>query len=816
MCSLCVATQFVSYHYSLTLTPYYKSTNEANKTDSAVAMGTPIETITSATRMLAANVTSPVVLICGEENRLNFYQFGSANFPFDVIQSTLNLLRNSIMNSSANHDDPGPIDILNEEDEADDDYEKIANILNDYDFEDELQHIDVPKDTNSTSESIESILNSVINNTAAFLEGFEEDDLDAAQAPQHEHNKSELNTVNDLSDRLTNLQLNSNILLPPAKQEIQKAIPDLATTQLLRANDLVFNTRYGLLICSGCHIGLPLSSAAPHLSSGFYWGWDEAKETTGTIPAAHRRLFMIYFFIDSEGGYHSIHHIPPLIAKHQYCMRLRGFREINVAIEKAELSGWISIATDFVDTYLASFGDSPFSIIRLWMHALSVVAKSTPRPNLIWWKGDTMLMAGNDILFSEYRQKTYKQLLQLENFILDKVLLGTYTMEEAETQFNLKNLMETGDEKTPGHGVIADTTTPLMNNTESDIFFQQLFKEKKLGFQQSKSGGIDIDYGECAIWLGAIDQAFWTLVALCHITVIAGRGTEWLTISPTNNKNGPKGVVYDPGAQTAAFNAAYHKGLNIQGVNKHNRRYMPYEIFRLLYLLIRVVRPTELLVLMRTVIPEQEKSVTIQAYQTHIFASLGRAWTSSDISRALQIFFKNVLNLSIGLHDYRHMVIAIQRKHMKLKAISPSPMEEGLSQLRGHQKVVGDSHYAREIHLGSCDPDHREVALSLARQYHRIMGFATGFDDELPEESQKQRAEFCYQPPSASNAIHPIVKKIKGKKRQSASVEDLPASDPPPTPHKVTVQAKVQAKAIAPEGIRRSQREKKPTQKFGL
>ncbi len=118
------------------------------------------------------------------------------------------------------------------------------------------------------------------------------------------------------------------------------------------------------------------------------------------------------------------------------------------------------------------------------MHGLSVLAKNTPRPNLMWWRGDVMLMFGREIAFTQYCQRTYKQFLELESLILNQVLHNFYTMEEAETVFGIKNLKDHGDEKTPGYGVVADTSNPLMRTAESDKLFSRMFEAKKLDWSR--------------------------------------------------------------------------------------------------------------------------------------------------------------------------------------------------------------------------------------------------------------------------------------------------------------------------------------------
>lgn len=474
---------------------------------------------------------------------------------------------------------------------------------------------------------------------------------------------------------------------------------------------------------------------------------------------------------------------------------------------------YLSAAQNFSETYLADFGDAPFSIMRFWMHGMSILAKNTPRPNLVWWRGDDILLFGREISFTEYRKKTYQKVLQLEKFILDEVMFGLYTMEEAEQIFNIKNIEDTGDETTPGYGVIANTAHPLMRTHQSDLFFQRLYEEKKLGIAPRTGGGFDVIPWEGVQWLAAIHTAFGMLVPACHILCIAGRGTEWVTISPTNNSDGPKGVVYDPGAKTGAFNAAYHKGLNIQGVLKHNRRYIPYEIFRLLYLLLRVVRPTELIVLFNTIIPAARKPDTFKAYHNHVFALLGKAWRSTDITRSLKGWFKNVVDIPMGLHDYRHLVIAIQRKYMRFRIQAPSPLEEKTNGLRGHKKVVGDSHYARATFLGSCSMEDRDLALEAGTEYHRVMGFATGFEDQLPLEAMKIREDFSYE----KLTIHvPVIPKQRVSKPEGKTPhQSLPPAEAKTGKSREEVEAILQGARDEPvQVLRRSTREKKNTPKY--
>jgi hypothetical protein len=50
--------------------------------------------------------------------------------------------------------------------------------------------------------------------------------------------------------------------------------------------------------------------------------------------------FIIFSFIAPNGTYHQIHRLPPMLAAHQYCIRLRGLNVINKAIVANNMKDW--------------------------------------------------------------------------------------------------------------------------------------------------------------------------------------------------------------------------------------------------------------------------------------------------------------------------------------------------------------------------------------------------------------------------------------------------------------------------------------------
>ena len=88
------------------------------------------------------------------------------------------------------------------------------------------------------------------------------------------------------------------------------------------------------------------------------------------------------------------------------------------------------------------------------------------------------------------------------------------------------------------------------------------------------------------------------LQPLAYVTQgIPGRGTEESFFSPTNTKTTRRHVFFEPTVGTGGFSTNYDKGVNIIGTFKHIFRILPFWIFLVLYVLIRLIQPIELSVL---------------------------------------------------------------------------------------------------------------------------------------------------------------------------------------------------------------------------
>jgi hypothetical protein len=119
--------------------------------------------------------------------------------------------------------------------------------------------------------------------------------------------------------------------------------------------------------------------------------------------------------------------------------------------------------------------------------------------------------------------------------------------------------------------------------------------------------------------------------------------------------------VFEKQAGTGGFRSGYQKDSHITGDHKHILCLVPYVVFWLLYILIRVLRPIELLVIQDIYISADKQQQTFDAYSQQIFASMGRGWDDNMMRKALEKFFEKGLGVQMGVRVFRHFAVAVQR-----------------------------------------------------------------------------------------------------------------------------------------------------------
>jgi hypothetical protein len=136
---------------------------------------------------------------------------------------------------------------------------------------------------------------------------------------------------------------------------------------------------------------------------------------------------------------------------------------------------------------------------------------------------------------------------------------------------------------------------------------------KFFGLDLNSTGDLIFNRAAALRWLSDIHVVMMNIFSLCHITTICGRGTEAEALNLTNTHHGQRNVVFDgaAGTGTGVFDTDYHKGQPITGKAKHLLRHISYEVFRSLYILVRISWPVKLLIACSVIATKPKQEIRI-------------------------------------------------------------------------------------------------------------------------------------------------------------------------------------------------------------
>jgi len=368
-----------------------------------------------------------------------------------------------------------------------------------------------------------------------------------------------------------------------------------------------------------------------------------------------------------------------------------------------------------------------------------------PRAVSVWWKGNVVEVGEVQIDFGQYKAFLCQILDHLEQHIVQEVLFGVYTLADLEGLYNISNLKELSPEDdVVGNGILLDVRNGMLQNPASTAFFLSLQRRHLLGISVTKQGSVQFGLKECLQWLNNIDKAVSLLMPLCHVlSGPPGRMTEQAALRATNTESTTRALVFEQQAGTGGFRSGYHKGAHITGNHKDILRLVPYRVWVLLYTLIRIVRPLELLVLSDFCVPQHKRQETFDAYSQCIFTSMGKGWDERRMSVALERFFKMGLDVKVGVRLFRHFAVAIQRhfRQTNYGIYDTEPDERRLALIAdlmaGHTTTVAEQHYAREssVVVGQIS---KSDYIRICQDWHALHGLSTRYIESKGEMAAKE------------------------------------------------------------------------------
>jgi hypothetical protein len=210
-----------------------------------------------------------------------------------------------------------------------------------------------------------------------------------------------------------------------------------------------------------------------------------------------------------------------------------------------------------------------------------------------------------------------------------------------------------------------------------------------------------------------------SLLLLVHLTAgQPARGTEIISIRHTNTSFHRKIFIEDG---LVAIVTSYHKGYVCTGSTKIIHRYLPKEVSEMLIYYLWLVHPFE-----------QELKLLVPCRQTtgnpFLWPGEKDSWSSQRLSNVMKQETAAFLGAPIGLQIYRHLAIALSRRHLKgggFKRDFDTDLSARDNQST-HTPWTAGRLYARGMEEA---PGHVEARRSefraVSREWHNFLGFTT-------------------------------------------------------------------------------------------
>lgn len=336
------------------------------------------------------------------------------------------------------------------------------------------------------------------------------------------------------------------------------------------------------------------------------------------------------------------------------------------------------------------------------------------------------MIQGNKITKDAFTEKLREGLDELETFVEETVLFGI-SLDAIGVSCKLHDSMDSGDDTTPDYGPFSSPDSKTLDNPDSDKFFRALVKLGGRSPCHKAGENIEWDHAKSMKWEADIHHALQHLYLQIHCTGgLAGRGTEEALLNYTNEEFGSRRHLRVLKG-TCGFDHNYHKGALVTGMYKNVFRLLPYRVARILFILLRIIRPIQLMALLIFIVPAGKQHVqnATALYKTRIFVSWNKAWTNSLLSSILMAWFKKNLGFPMGLRMYRHFATALQRRYIKyLKHDNPKSIQGFADAQAGRTQKTSFLNYA--IEKNKSIPESRIHDFELVSAYwHEMCGYST-------------------------------------------------------------------------------------------
>ncbi|KAB5588446.1 ATP-dependent DNA helicase tlh1 [Ceratobasidium theobromae] len=352
--------------------------------------------------------------------------------------------------------------------------------------------------------------------------------------------------------------------------------------------------------------------------------------------------------------------------------------------------------------FLSRQSHTPFAHVCVASsHATHYSSTMLSMPKINWTGPSTVSIDGQILDFTDYQRSVLELLEQTERRILDDLLRG---LTPESLGFNITEDTAINDrfgDTSRGYSFLGDYSNPF-SGMQMNLISGFLHRRNHFlvsGMYRDQDGELHITWNEKEVeeWLNCYDECIKELSLV--ITMAGGqpaRGVETCLMKLINLIGRTRATYYyKPGI--IVFVLMYSKTTSMTGYDRLVAHAVPWRIGRLFLIVISLARP------LSGILVERIKGPLGRAIQeTSVFPLHGVEMTSKILSDLIKDFFRRNFGVNIGILNFRHLIIAFQRRKMA-EAFAPiQRMIAVVDAQAGHSSETAMEHYAldpSEMHM---------------------------------------------------------------------------------------------------------------------
>jgi len=390
----------------------------------------------------------------------------------------------------------------------------------------------------------------------------------------------------------------------------------------------------------------------------------------------------------------------PILAGVQFCMRVLMLEYALPSEERNELicmegDDPLEVFRGVRDKWLVDGEASPFNVMhKLLQYGMRVGMAMGGRDRVLWSEdGETMYFDGRPLGVEGFRGFIHSTIEAAERLLCEDLLfgdterLGTVDLWKLRDDVNVPNVK---------HSFISVEENGLSGGRER---MMKLLKRSNKWKKMLRKGREVLD------WIGsgirdyewAVGKFLEYLLILIHITGgQPGRGTEITTLRYANAMQTIRNIFVKEGRVMIV--TEYHKSMAVTDQVKVIPRFLPERVGKLLVVYLADVLP------FRQLMDRKAGMLTSKGF---LWFKKDKPWETDDLTKALTTESGSRMGFHITTADYRHIAIAIDRRHVRGLTDGMDPDEEDAHDLQAtHSTTTADKVYGIRGDILKCLSDH--------------------------------------------------------------------------------------------------------------